>query len=505
VSRAKKYISNVLWSWAGVVLTVVIGFAFSPYIIRKVGDTNFSIWQLALSLVEYYWLIDFGFRSATMKYSAEFQALNDRESLSVLLSTGFLYSSLAGTVVLAGSFALAPYLGQFFHIQQPEFVVLVRVVGLSWSLGLVSNVFSASLEGHQRFDLTNRVWIITMSVRTVGILILLARGGGVQQMGFILLFAQVLGYLCTYRFFRSAVPRVRVSYALSSFTMMKKMLSYGVHTFTTIISNLLLSRSIPVLIAYFLPIRFLAYWTIPTRILEYTTDGFGRIGMVTAPNASELMAGGKSKELVDLAVYTNRYCFTLFTPMAVFLLTYGFELYSVWIRPEFARDCAYLIPVLLIGETIMAGQTNSVSVLFGIGRHKLYSRFLVGEAILTVAGLSLVLRPFGLYGAAWVIAILMSLNRGVCLCILVSRELGINPLQYAARIYTVPAILGAFAWGFMMLLKKHIPGQNVPELALAGTLMMLLYTPLAFRFCLVPHHREKLLGRFRRMAAIAVA
>ncbi|MDP9169780.1 MAG: oligosaccharide flippase family protein [Acidobacteriota bacterium] len=506
MSRVQKYISNVLWSWAGVVLTILIGFFFSPYIIRRVGDTNFAIWALALSLVDYYWLIDFGFRSATLKFSAEFQALEDFDSMSVLLSTGLLYTTLAGSLVLTGSFLLAPWLATFFHIQQPDFILLIRIVGLSWALGMVSNVFSACLEGHQRFDLTNRVWIISMTIRTAGILILLVRGGGVAQMGYMLLSAQVIGYLCTYKFFRTAVPRVRVSYALSSFQMMKKMMSYGIHTFTTIASNLLLTRSIPILIARFLPIRFLAYWQVPTRILEYTTDGFGRIGMVTAPNASELMARGKSDELVNLAVYSNRYCFTLFTPLAVFLLTYGFQLYSLWIRPEFARNCAYLLPVLLIGETVFSGQTNSVSILFGMGRHKVYSRLLLLEAGLTVGGLAIVLRPYGLYGAAWVIATLMTLNRGIGLCCLVSRVLGINPLRYATRIYAVPALMGGLAWVFMTVLRtRFLPGRTVPELLLAGTLMMLLYAPLAFRFCVAPHHREKAFRAARTGASTVLA
>ncbi len=506
MSRTRKYVSNVLWGWGGVFLNFFVGFLFQPYIIRKIGATEYSIWTLAFSLVDYYWLIDFGLRSATIRFSAEFQARNERDNLGVLLSTGILYATLAGSIVLICSFAGAPWLSTIFKVRQPEFVLLVRLVGISLAAGMVSNIFSACLEGHQRFDLTNRVWIIYMSVRTAGILILLTRGGGIREMGYMALAAQMVGYVCTYVYYRSAVPGIPVSYLRSSFGMLKQMMNHGIHTFTAIVSNLLLTRSVPLLIAYFLPITFLAYWTIPTRILDNMTDGFGRIGMVTAPNATELTAQGKPEALIELGVYTNRYCFTLFAPLAVFLLAYGLQLYSLWIRPEFARQCAYLLPVLLIGETAMAGQTNSVSILFGTGKHKLYSRFLLAEAILTVIGMTLVLRPFGLYGAAWVIATLMTLNRGIGLCCLTSRVLGINPLLYAKRIYTAPAILGGLAWIFMTFLRMNfLPGSNWPELILAGTLMMSLYGPLAFRFCLAPHHRDQLWQKMRMVTAAAVA
>ena len=58
----RRYLTNVLWTWGGVGVGIVSGFLVSPYTIRKLGDVNFSIWSLALSLVEYYWLIDFGLR-----------------------------------------------------------------------------------------------------------------------------------------------------------------------------------------------------------------------------------------------------------------------------------------------------------------------------------------------------------------------------------------------------------------------------------------------------------
>jgi O-antigen/teichoic acid export membrane protein len=178
LSRAKRYIRNVLWSWAGVATTILLGFLLSPYTIRKIGEVNFSIWTLALSLVEYYWLIDFGFRSATVKFSAESLAKGDQTRLNELVSTGVVWSTAAGIGTMAGSFFLAPQLGRLFHVDQPTFVTLVRMVGVSWSLGMVSNIFSAVLEGAQRFDLTSRVWVVGMLAWGAGLLLLLAAGYG---------------------------------------------------------------------------------------------------------------------------------------------------------------------------------------------------------------------------------------------------------------------------------------------------------------------------------------
>jgi O-antigen/teichoic acid export membrane protein len=500
LSRTKRYIWNVLWSWAGVATTLLLGFVLSPYTIRKIGELNFSVWTLALSLVEYYWLIDFGFRSATIRFSAESLATRDEKRLNELISTGVVWTLAAGLVVMTGSYVLAPQLGRLFHIEQPAFVTLVRMVGASWGLGMVSNIFSAVLEGAQRFDLTSRVWLIGMLVRSAGLLALLAMGYGVLAMGYMLLVSQIGSYVLTFVWFMRVVPQVRIHPALASTRMLGEMARYGIHTFTTLVAQLMQGRSAPLLIAYFLPLQNLAYYSVAAKIIDYATDGLGRVGMVTTPNAAELMAKGRTPALVELGVYANRYCFAIFVPMAIFLLSYGKEFLSVWIRPDFAERCAYLLPVLLIGEVIMAGQTNSVSILFGIGRHKVYSRWLLAEAMLVVAGLVLVLPHWGLYGVVWVRSILMAAVRGVALCWLVSRELGVDPLTYASRIYSIPALAAAFVLAVLFGLKYSVlAGRNWPELIAAAAIMCALYVPLVFRFALAPHHREMALGKLREI------
>ena len=69
---SRRYVSNVLWTWGGTATGIIIAFLVTPYMVRKIGYAHFGIWTLTLSLVEYYWLIDIGLRSATIKFAAEY-------------------------------------------------------------------------------------------------------------------------------------------------------------------------------------------------------------------------------------------------------------------------------------------------------------------------------------------------------------------------------------------------------------------------------------------------
>ncbi len=282
----------------------------------------------------------------------------------------------------------------------------------------------------------------------------------------------------------------------------KEMAGYGVHSLRVLVSDRLLRQSAPVLIPYFLPVQFLAYYSVPLRILDYMMDGIGRVGTVTTPNATELMATGRRDELISLGIYANRYSLAIFLPVTVFLLVFGSEIYGLWIRPDFAAQSAYLLPAFLFGHTLASSQFNSISILFGMGRHQTYSKALLAEAILSTIGMILVLPRFGLLGAAWLSNGLMALNRGGLACLLICRELGVSAWQYALRVYAAPCTIGALSLTLLIWLKRHgLPGRNWHEIVEAGALMIAPYALATYFFCLSAGHRAMVVRRIQLMAS----
>jgi O-antigen/teichoic acid export membrane protein len=502
VHGSRRYVSNVLWTWGGTATGIIVSFLVTPYTMRKIGYSHFGVWGVTISLVEYYWLIDIGLRSATLKFSAEYRALGNKAELDRLVNTGLAYSLIAGLFVALVSLFGAPFLGSLVNISDPVFPQLARIVGISWAVGLVFNIFGACIEGFQRFDIFSRIWISTTALRSIIVVIVLSMGYGVVQMGFVLLGTQFLVYALNFVFFRRLAPDAKIDLSLASWTKFKEMAVFGVHTLRVLISDRLLRQTTPILISRFLPVEAVTYYVMPLRILDYAMDGVARVGNVTTPNATELMATGKKNRLENLGVYANRYSLAFFLPVVLMLLVYGAEFYRLWIKPDFADKSAYLLPAFLFGHVIVSSQLNSVSILFGIGRHQAYSRFLFAEAILSFFGLIIVLPRLGLLGAAWLTNLLMALNRGLITCILLCRELDVSIWRYVARIYIRPCLLGAAGYAYLLFLKRTVlPGNSWRELILAGLALMVPYAAATFAVCVSPGHQQVAVRRARLILA----
>jgi O-antigen/teichoic acid export membrane protein len=104
--RSQKFVLNVAWNWAGVAVSLIIGFVLSPYLFRKLGPEGYGIWALTFSLIEYYWLLDLGIRSSIAKFVAHHWALHEPPEISRVVSTAVTYSCIVAALML-GLVALA--------------------------------------------------------------------------------------------------------------------------------------------------------------------------------------------------------------------------------------------------------------------------------------------------------------------------------------------------------------------------------------------------------------
>ena len=70
---------------------------------------------------------------------------------------------------------------------------------------------------------------------------------------------------------------------------------------------------------------------------------------------------------------------------------------------SFFLHAAPLLPAFVLMTSFgVAGQFNSVGILFGMAKHDTFAKAMVAEAVTTLIGMTLVLPRFGILGVAWV-------------------------------------------------------------------------------------------------------
>jgi len=385
-------------------VSLLTGLWLSPFIIKKLGDEGYGVWALVFSFVEYYWLLDFGFRSATLKYSAHYRATGENDKVNEVINTGLAYSGAAASLLICATLVFAGRAQQFFQISgayRPVFTTLVMMVGCAFALGTVFSLCSGVVEGYQRFDLTTRVWITTTTLRTLGLVAVMLMGFQLKAMAMVAIASLAAGYAYNYRNLRTGFPSLHLSFSGIKASMFRQMFRYGIHTSVATVSMLVLNQGTPLILAHFLPTAFVGYFLLPTRLLRYSVDMVCKVGYVTVSSAAEMAARREYDQVYRMGVYVNRYCYALFAPAALALCLYGTELLKVWVNPEFAFHSGPVVAVTAVATTLgIAAQYNSSSILFGLGRHQVYAYSLLAEALLSSAAEWIVIPRYGIVGAS---------------------------------------------------------------------------------------------------------
>jgi O-antigen/teichoic acid export membrane protein len=504
--RGETFLKNVLWNWSGVAVSLFAGLILSPYIIRKLGADGYGIWSLVFSITGYYNLLDLGFRSAIVRYSAHFRATGEDGKINELVNTTLAYFTAIAIVLIAMTLLLARKATGFFDVSShyhDQFSTLIGIVGISLAVGIPFNVFTGCVEGYQRFDISNRIWIFTYGLRYLGCAALLSRGYGLVEMGLLALFTQVLLCFLYFASFRKIFPALRFSPALVKRDMLRRIAGFGLHTFLAGVSTQSLDQTPSVLIGHFQPIAFVGYYNLPLRLLQYAADAVSRVGLVVAPKAAELAAQGRLDTVARLAIFANRYSFTLYTPFAIVLLAYGPDVIRVWLKekgPDFALHSGPLLPILLLAMAFtMAGQYSSSTVLFGLGKNRGYAWSVALEAAASAGAMLVAIPRFGILGAAVVSAFLMIGIRGLLTAWLVCSSINMRFGTYMASIYTRPVLTALPVLALAYWMRSHLmAGRNWTELIAASSLLGGLYLSAAFFTCLDVEHRNLLLAWLRR-------
>ena len=512
--RSDRFLSNVLWNWSHVALSLFSALILSRYIIRKLGPEGYGLWQLSYSLIGYYGLLDLGFRSAVVFYAAQYRAREEFDALNELISTLLVYFSAIAAVLIAVSVLLASSAYHFFPVSpayRDAFEKLVLIIGISIASGIVFNVFSGLVEGFQRFDLANQIRMVSFIVRYFGCALLLFLGYGLVAMGVIALASQILLNVLYIIVSRQIFPGLRFSFRLVRKRAWNHTAVYGVHTFVASVANTTLEQSPSLVIGHLHGGADVGYYNLPLRILTYAADAVSRVGIVVAAQAAELTAKGRLDILAKLGIYANRYCFVLYMPLVLMVLVYGHELINLWVGQNYVVHSAALLPILLIGAALgMAGQFSSSTILFGMGKHRGYSHALMAEAVANVLGMILVIPRFGLVGAAWVASLLMVLVRGGITPWLVCRQLQYSVAAYFQQIFMRPVLTGLPVLVLIWFCKVRLwPGNTWWQLIAAAGVTVLTYWGSAYFTCLEPEHRALIWNwvarRVARMRAVPLS
>lgn len=493
MSRARIYFRNLTANWVGYGANLVIMFFMSPFVIHRLGDVDYGVWSLMMTLTGYLGLVEIGTRGGLGRFINYYLGKKDIPKVNGVINTAMAIFVTLGGVLLAVSAVLAALLHLIFPKIPAELlpatrIILFLIAGNLW-ISFLSAAFRQLLEAHERFDLRNVVDLSVVLVRTGLTVAVLLLGRGLVALAVIQVATSVLGMSAAYILARRVFPRLELRPALISRERFKELFGFSIWAFIGGLSYRLLYSGDNIVIGILLGPKWVTYYSVGGLLLYRSRELISQASSIFAPQIMQDCATGDYKSLRILfrrgSNLTMGICILVFVGMLVF----GKEFIILWMGPEFA--ISYRILAILTVSSFMAVAFQiSGPIYFGLNRVKLSSILVLTQGLANL-GLTIILvsgLKWGIEGVAWGTfypRIIWGLAGGL----IAMRWIQFEPWRFFRTVVARWVLLGTVFGLLCMVLNRAPLGEGWPYFFWKIVIAAIVYIPLSW--LVIPNREER--------------
>jgi len=398
---ARKLASGFVFRFAYTIATAVVSVVVMPFIVHSLGDRNYGIWTLVATFVGYYGVLELGLAAAVSRYLARSLGAADHEDCNRVFNTSLrLYLAIGGVALLVSAVVagLAPWICHN-SADAALFWKLILILGTSIALMFPTRVFKGLLEAHLRFDIAAGLDILSLVLRTGLIFPVIFAGYGVVGLAWVSLLSSIPSMLLQITYVHRELPFLRLDRKYWRRDTARSLFSYSAYSLIANLSNILRFKVDSVVVAAYVGLSAVTHYRVGGVLTQYFFDLMSAMFGVF-PSLFSRQEGAKNYEALKRTFFfASKLAICVSSFIGFGMLAWGKPFIVRWMGPQY--EDGYRVMVLLVtGVTVSLWQGPSVSLLFGISKHKFYAIFNSLEGIANL-GLSLVfVRWYGMYGVA---------------------------------------------------------------------------------------------------------
>ena len=398
-SNSKSIAKNILYSSSTWFLPLGLSFFATPIIVRALGNEDYGIYALVLGFIAY--SFNFNIGRALTKYIAEYRVNDQKEKIQEVISATFFVNVTIGLAGLSIIFLSANWLvTEVFKIEsgsQSKTVNALYLSGFIIFFTMLSQVFSAILQGIQRYDVFSKIFNVYNFFLIGGNLLLALYGFKLNALlGWNLLIAiptSLVILLCAKRL----LPEFGIGFGFKGETL-KLVLSYswGVILYQILANILLLfERS---WITRKLGAESLTFYVVPMMLAVYMHGFISSLMMVIFPLASELKED--KEKLLRLYLKATKIVALLVVFLSLTLIVESKSFLTLWMNPGFAENASNLLILHTLTFGLSAIGVISWYMMDGLGYPNYNCLVFVVCFIISISGMIWLTESYGNIGIA---------------------------------------------------------------------------------------------------------
>ena len=480
MSQLKK---GAFLSYITIILTNGIGLLLTPYMIAKLGDSEYGLYTLIGAIIGYISVLDFGLNNTIVRFVAKYKAQDDRKGEENFLATTMLiYAVISSVVVIAGIFVYFN-LDDFFPKLSPEELekakIMFAILIFNVAITLPGGAFAAISSAYEHFVFPRALNIVKYIVRSIMVVALLYKGGDSISIVILDTVVNVLVILFN-GYYVSRKLRVSFKFHHLESPLIRQIFSYSIWIFIFALVGQFQWRAGQVILGVISGTTAVAIYGVGIMLGTYYGAFSTAISGVFLPRATKMtVLDATPEELTSMMIRIGRFSLIVLLMILGGFLLYGRQFVKLWVGNTY-RDSWIIALVIMFSYTLPLVQSFANSILEARSKFSFKAMTYITLIVLGTAVGAYLVRYFGVIGlilgstGGWLLS-------QVIMNFYYMNVIHLEILRFFKELLSglLPTFIVILALGFAV---DHVPGQGWLNLIIKIFIFAVVFMLLMFRF-----------------------
>ena len=495
---------GAILSYIVIGLNMIVGIAYTPFLIRMLGQAEYGLYSIIQSVISYFTVMDMGFGNAIIIYTSRYINQKNKEKQDKLHGMFFLIYCIIGIlaailgVILC--FNVEALFGQSMNVEEiAKAKVMMLILTFNLAITFPLSIFGNIIVAHEKFFISKIIKIGQILLQPLLIIPLLFMGYKSIAMIIVITIVNIIGLVLNTII---CIKKLKVNLKFKGFDLklLREIFSYSFFIFLNEIINKVnwsLDRFIVGSIAGTVATAIYAVsGQLNTMYMNFSTA----ISNVTLSKITKMEDNKASnEEFTDIFIKTGRIQYILLALIITGFVLFGKAFINLWAGAGY--ESSYIIAcILMIPITIPLIQNIGINILQAKNLYKYRTIIFLGIAVLNVILSIPLTKLYSGIGAAIGTAVSLCIGQGIILNIYYHKKVGINIIKFWENIFRMSMPI-AVTVIFGIFLNKIIIANSAMFLGIKILIYSIVYCILMWKLGMNTYEKELVKNPIRKILA----
>lgn len=423
---------GVILNYITIFVNTVVGLLYTPYMLRKMGQSEYGLYSLVASVIAYLYILDLGFGNAIIRYTAKFRAEGKIKEqyemfgmfLLLYLGIGLLCCFIGGLLYLNVSNLFGATMTDL-EMERARIMMFLLTLNLAFTFPM--SIWGAIINAYEHFVFPRLLNIIRIVLNTAVMIVLLSYGYKAVAMVVVQTVFNVLTLVLSYLYCKFEL-RIKILFARFDKSLLREISIYSFWIFIAAIVDRIYLGSGQFVLGAFVGTIGVAVFSV-AMTLEHMYQSFSTaISAIFLPKITAMVTRSKNdKEISDLFIRTGRVQFFVLAYILSAFIVFGRQFVKLWAGDGY--NDVYLICLLMfVPGVIPLCQNMGISIMQARNQMKFRSLCYLILAIGCIFIQILLVKPLGAVGCAI----------GLCISTVLGHIIAMNLYYYKKQRLDIP-------------------------------------------------------------------